>query len=417
MSYSYFVARRLLKSQSHNKFVSFLTFFAITGIAIGTMALLITLSILNGFEKQITDNVSNFTSNIEIQGFERVPLPDYLSVLDTISAQQNVKSVSPFVAHEAMIRASGRRNSSLTEGVLLKGILPRYDNSSLRNDIALGQYNLTTESGNEKPGAGMNPLLIGSKLALRLNVSVGDTVFIFGIQGLPSPLNPPRVLPFMIMGIYETGMSEYDDIYGYTNLKAASYLFDIPSNSVLGFDIMVRDLNQVEKTSDHLQRILGYPYYPRTMYQTYRNLFAWIELQKKPIPIIIALIIIVATFNVIGTLLMIVLEKINAVGVLKTLGATRRSIAKIFLMQGVFIGAAGTLIGSALAYILLEIQAKHNLIRIPGDVYFMNTVPVAIHLSDFFMIGGIAFTLSVLASYLPARAASGFDPLESVRFQ
>ncbi len=212
-------------------------------------------------------------------------------------------------------------------------------------------------------------------------------------------------------------MSEYDDIYGYTNLKAASYLFDIPPNSVSGFDIMVHDLNQVENTANHLQKMLGYPYYPRTMYQMYRNLFAWIELQKKPIPVIMALIIIVATFNVIGTLLMIVLEKINAVGVLKTLGATRRGVAKIFLMQGAFIGAAGTLIGSALSYFLLEVQEKYNLIHIPGDVYFMNTVPVAIHLSDFFLIGGIAFTLSVLASYLPARAASGFDPLESVRFQ
>lgn len=259
--------------------------------------------------------------------------------------------------------------------------------------------------------------MIGSKLARRLNASVGDTAFIFGVEGLPSPLNPPRVLPFIVTGIYETGVSEYDDIYAYTNLDAASYLFDIPPDNVSGYDIMVRDLGQVGNTAENLQRILGYPYYPRTMYQMYRNLFAWIELQKKPIPIIMALIIIVATFNVIGTLLMIVLEKINAVGVLKTLGATRKAIAQIFLMQGAFIGTAGTLVGSALAYCLLEVQAKYDLIHIPGNVYFMNTVPVAIHFSDFLLIGGIAFVLSVLASYLPARAASGFDPLESVRFQ
>ncbi len=413
-----------MKSQSHNKFVSFLTFFAIAGIAIGTMALLITVSILNGFEKKIADNVSSFTSNIEIQGFERVPLPDYLSVLATISARQNVKSVSPFIEHEAMIRATGRTNllpaaeaSNLTEGVLLKGILSQYDNSSLRNDIVSGKYGFSTESGKGNRGAGLNPLLIGSKLARRLNASVGDTAFIFGVEGLPSPLNPPRVLPFIVTGIYETGVSEYDDIYAYTNLDAASYLFDIPPDNVSGYDIMVRDLGQVGNTAENLQRILGYPYYPRTMYQMYRNLFAWIELQKKPIPIIMALIIIVATFNVIGTLLMIVLEKINAVGVLKTLGATRKAIAQIFLMQGAFIGTAGTLVGSALAYCLLEVQAKYDLIHIPGDVYFMNTVPVAIHFSDFLLIGGIAFVLSVLASYLPARAASGFDPLESVRFQ
>ncbi len=408
MSYSYFVARRLIKSRSHNRFVSFLTFFATAGLAIGIMALLITISILNGFQKKITENVSNFTSNIEIQGFERVPLPDYASAFRVISAESNVKSVSPFVEHEAMIRANKTGGAS-TEGILLKGILPEYDNSNLRNEIQSGKYQLNN--------AGiMNPLLLGSKLARRLNVDAGDTVFIFGVEGLPSPLNPPRVLPFVVTGTYETGMSEYDDLYGYTSIKAASYLFDIPEGSVSGFDIMVADLTQIENTADLLQKTLGYPYYPRTMYQMYRNLFAWIELQKKPIPLIIALIILVATLNLVGTLLMIVLEKINAVGVLKTLGASRRSISRIFLIEGAFIGTAGTLIGAALSYALLEIQSRYNLIHIPGDVYFMNTVPVSIQMSDFFVIGGIAFVLSLIASYLPARVASSFDPLESVRF-
>lgn len=411
MGYTSFVARRLAQSRSHNRFVSFLTVFAIIGLAIGTMALLITVSILNGFQKKITENVSNFTSNIEIRGFEEVPLPDYLSTLKTIASQQNVKSVSPFVTHEAMIRVhrTHKVNAPSTDGILLKGILPQYDNSGLRHEIKSGKYELANT-------VSMAPLLIGAKLARRLQVDVGDTVFIFGVEGLPSPLNPPRVLSFIVTGIYETGMSDYDDIYGYTNLKSAAYLFDMPPNSVSGFDIMVDNLKTIESTSQHLETILGYPYYPRTMYQMYRNLFAWIELQKKPIPIVIALIIIVAAFNIVGTLLMIVLEKMNAVGVLKTLGATRGAITRIFLMQGAFIGAVGTVMGDGLAYIVLELQKKYNIIHIPGDVYFMNTVPVSMHAADFLLIGGIAFTLSLLASYLPARTASGFDPLESVRY-
>ena len=409
MAYSYFVARRLISSGSHNRFVSFLTIFATAGLSIGTMALLITVSILNGFQKKITENVSNFTSNIEIQGFERVPLQDYAHALREISAQPNVKSVSPFVEHEAMIRVNKIGKQSATEGILLKGILPEYDNSSLRNEIKSGKYHFA------KVGS-ISPLLLGSRLARRLNVEVGDTVFIFGVEGLPSPLNPPRVLSFIVTGTYETGMSDYDDIYGYTDIEAASYLFDMPQASVSGFDIMVGDLSQIESTANHLQKILGYPYYPRTMYQMYRNLFAWIELQKKPIPIIIALIILVATLNIVGTLLMIVLEKVNAVGVLKTIGANRKAISRIFLIQGALIGATGTLIGAGLAYALLEIQKRYSLIRIPGDIYFMNAVPVSIQMSDFFVIGGAAFVLSLLASYLPARAASSFDPLESVRF-
>ncbi len=411
MGYTSFVARRLAQSRSHNRFASFLTLFATIGLAIGTMALLITVSILNGFQKKITENVSNFTSNIEIQGFERVPLPDYTSTLKLISSQENVRSVSPFVSHEAMIRIHRTHSANVpsTDGILLKGILPQYDNSSLRREIKSGKYDVA----NTGP---MAPLLIGSKFARRLQAEVGDTVFVFGVDGLPSPFNPPKVLSFVITGIYETGMSDYDDIYGYTNLNSAAYLFNMPPNSVSGYDVMVDNLNSVAQTSKHLESVLGYPYYPRTMYQMYRNLFAWIELQKKPIPIVIALIIIVAAFNIVGTLLMIVVEKINAVGILKTLGATRRAITRIFLIQGAFIGAAGTLIGSGLAYVLLEIQKRYNLIRIPGDVYFMNTVPVSVHVTDFLVIGGIAFVLSLLASYIPARTASGFDPLESVRF-
>ncbi len=411
MGYSSFIARRLAQSRSHNRFVSFITLFAVIGLAIGTMALLITVSILNGFQKKIAENVSNFTANIEIRGFENVPLTDYQAALRKIESHNNVKSVSPFVSHEAMIRVhrTHRVNAPSTGGILLKGILPEYDNSNLRHEIKSGKYALS-DIGN------MAPLLIGRKLARKLEIDVGDTVFIFGVEGLPSPLNPPKVLSFVVTGIYETGMSQYDDIYGYTNLKSASYLFDMPPNSVSGFDVMVDNLDTVAATSHDLELALGYPYYPRTMYQMYRNLFAWIQLQKKPIPIVIALIIIVAAINIVGTLLMIVIEKMNEVGVLKTLGATRRSITRIFLIQGAFIGAVGTLVGSGLAFILLEIQKRYSLIHIPGDVYFMNTVPVSIHATDFLLIGGIAFALSLLASYLPARTASGFDPLESVRY-
>ncbi len=409
MGYPSFIAGRFLHSRVHNRFISFLTFFATAGLAIGTMALLITVSVLNGFQKKITENVSSFTSNIEIQGFEGVPLPDYKSALNKIMKVTNVKSSSPFVSHEAMIRARSAGASSSTDGLLLKGIDPAYDSSSLRNEVVSGRYNLS-------PLGSMNPLMLGSKLARRLGVSVGDTMFVFGVEGLPSPMNPPRVLPFVLTGIYETGMSDYDDIYGYTNISSAAYLFNLRAGEVTGYDIMVNNVTQVDNTSNNLRRALGYPFYPRTMFQMYRNLFAWVELQKKPIPIIIALIIIVATFNIIGTLLMMVLEKVNAIGTLMTLGATRGAITRIFLAQGAFIGILGTSVGAIMAYVLLELQKKYELIRIPGDVYFMNTVPVSVHAGDFILIGGTAFILSLLASYLPAKAASSLDPLESVRF-
>ncbi|MGB9591836.1 MAG: ABC transporter permease, partial [Candidatus Kryptoniota bacterium] len=263
---------------------------------------------------------------------------------------------------------------------------------------------------------GLNTLLVGARLARRLNITVGDTVFIFGINGLPSPLNTPRVLPFVVTGVYETGLSDYDEIYVYTNLNAAAYLFEMPENSVSGFDVMVKDLNLIGETAKSLENSLGYPFYPQTMYQTYRNLFAWIELQKKPIPIIIALIIIVASFNLVGTLLMIVLEKMSDVGILATLGATKWKITAIFLIQGELIGLLGSTIGTLGALILLELQMHFNVINVPGDVYFMNTVPISINPFDFLLVNGIALILCLLASYIPARTAANLNPVESVRF-
>ncbi|MGC8594831.1 MAG: ABC transporter permease [Candidatus Kryptoniota bacterium] len=411
ISFPFLIAGRFFKSRKNKRFISFLSIFAVAGLAIGIMALLITISILNGFQQKITQNVSNFTSNIEIQGFERVPLPDYKEAIQIIASNSNVKSVSPFISHEAMLRVTSSRGNliSNTDGVLLKGIDSSLDNSQLRYDIVSGKYFLSRLGG-------LNTLLVGARLARRLNITVGDTVFIFGINGLPSPLNTPRVLPFVVTGVYETGLSDYDEIYVYTNLNAAAYLFEMPENSVSGFDVMVKDLNLIGETAKSLENSLGYPFYPQTMYQTYRNLFAWIELQKKPIPIIIALIIIVASFNLVGTLLMIVLEKMSDVGILATLGATKWKITAIFLIQGELIGLLGSTIGTLGALILLELQMHFNVINVPGDVYFMNTVPISINPFDFLLVNGIALILCLLASYIPARTAANLNPVESVRF-
>jgi len=411
ITFPFLIAGRFFKSKKNKKFISFLAIFAVAGLAIGIMALLITISILNGFQQKITQNVSNFTSNIEIQGFERVPLSDYKGAIQIISSNPNVKSVSPFISHEAMLRVTSSHGNliSNTDGVLLKGIDSSMDNSQLKYDIVRGKYFFSQLGG-------LNTVIVGSRLARRLDIKVGDTVFIFGVNGLPSPFNVPRALPFVVTGIYETGLSDYDDIYVYTNLKAAAYLFEMPENSVSGFDVMVKDLRLIDETAKSLEDSLGYPFYPRTMYQTYRNLFAWIELQKKPIPIIIALIIIVASFNLVGTLLMIVLEKMTDIGVLATLGATKRKITAIFLIQGELIGLLGATFGSLGALIILEIQMRFNVISIPGDVYFMNTVPISIRPFDFLLVDGIALILCLLASYIPARTAANLNPVESVRF-
>jgi lipoprotein-releasing system permease protein len=262
---------------------------------------------------------------------------------------------------------------------------------------------------------GLPGLVIGSRLAEKLNVTCGDRVTVFGISGIPSPLNMPTVIQFRVTGIYETGMSEYDDVFGYTSIRVAQRLFQY-GDAMTGFNIRVEDPEKAQAVAFEIQRLLGYPYYPRTIFQMYRNLFTWIELQKKPIPIVLGLIIIVATFNIIGTLLMMVVEKTGEIGILKSMGASSAGITKIFVFQGLFIGLIGTVLGNLLAYGLCWAQSQYKIMSLPEGVYYMNTVPISMDISNFALVSGIAILLCFLATLVPSFLASRLNPISSVRF-
>jgi len=218
-----------------------------------------------------------------------------------------------------------------------------------------------------------------------------------------------------VTGIYETGMAEYDMSYAYVHIRNAQRLFQM-GTAVSGIDLLVRDTGELPKLVEEIPADLGYPYYARSMHQMYRNLFAWIELQKQPIPLIIALIVIVAAVNVLGTLIMMVMEKTKDIGVLKTLGADGPTIQKVFLSQGILIGALGTALGNVLGFTLAWLELNYQLISLPSTVYFMSHVPIRFEVLDFVQVSAAAFGLSVIASYLPARLATQLDPVRLLRF-
>ncbi|MCS7230296.1 MAG: ABC transporter permease [Candidatus Kryptonium sp.] len=404
MSFELFITKRYIKATRITGFISFITLISIIGIMLGTSALIIAISISNGFEKELKEKVIGFTSHIQVSKFDvRYFDKDDWQGFEKIKTISNVNAVSPFAAREAMIRSSYG-----IEGVYLKGILPEYDFSIIKKSIIEGEYNFDENDGTPK-------IIIGKKLANKLGVEVGDKVIILAID----PANPyflaPKMEQFKISGIYETGMAEYDDIFVYVRLEHAQYLLDL-GNNVSGFDVMVKNVDLIDETALEIQDKLGYPYYARTMYQMYRNLFAWLELQKKPVPIVLGLIIIVAVFNIIGTLLMMVLEKTKEIGILKSMGASSKSIMKIFVYQGLFIGIVGTILGNLLAYVLSSIQLKYKPLSLPEDIYFMSSVPVLLQLETFAIVSFVALALCFLATLIPALIASRIQPVEAIRF-
>jgi lipoprotein-releasing system permease protein len=404
MSYSTFIARRYLHSGRNQGFFSFITAISILGVMLGTATLIIALSVLGGFEKEITEKVVGFTSHVQILGFQNQPLKNYVQNAALIRRSIPVVSaVSPFVAKEALIRYHDD-----VDGILLKGIDPDHDVSTTRRYIVAGVYDLVRERG------GLPKLVVGKKLASKLAFNVGDKVAIFGI-GRYLDGGTVRVMQFVVSGIYESGMAEYDDIYAFTDLRDAQTLFQLP-DAVTGYDLMLSNVDSAASVADQVQDLLGYPHFGRTVFQTYRNLFSWIELQKKPIPIVLGLIIIVATVNIIGTLLMMVLDKTREIGVLASMGATRWGITAIFLRQGFTIALTGTVLGNLLAFGLCFAQLELKLFSLPSDIYFMTSVPILMRPEYFLLVSVVTLALCLLSSWVPARLASRMNPVNAIRF-
>lgn len=384
--------------------MSFITYISIIGISLGVAALIISVSILSGFEKEIRDKVAGLVSHIQINSFKPEGIKDYFPAIQMIKdTVPETRGISPYVQKEAVIRFKEN-----IEGIVLKGIIPATDLSTARFRLKNGDFDLTPVD------TFVAKLIIGDKLAEKINVSVGKKVIVFGMQGIPSPLNTPRVKQFLVSGIYETGLRDYDDVLIYTDIQTAQKLFDM-GQYVSGIEMNVSDITKVEVAVSTIKRVLGYPYYPRSLFKLYKGLFTWVELQKAPTPIILGLIIIVATFNIVGTLLMLVLEKTQSIGILKSLGASRRDIMKIFFYDGMIIGVIGIIMGNFIGIGLSLIELKFKFFQLP-EFYYMKSVPILLTPEYIILISLLTTLLVFIATIIPSYLASKFDPVKSMRF-
>lgn len=405
MAYESFIACRYLSPRHRTGFISFITFIAILGVAIGTIVLIVALAIITGFERKLEETLVGFSSHIQVTGFQSQQLRDYKNTVHTISEKDGIRAVSPFIQREGMMRSREG-----FEGILMKGVDPDVDIAVMREYITEGRFDLSEQEPNR------GGILIGEKLARQLVVDIGDRVTIFALeQAEGTVIGFARAAQFIVTGFYETGMAEYDDIYVFVSLPAAQRMLRM-DEAVSGFDIMVHDVERIGDISEALLTALPYPHYPRTMYQMYRHLFTWIELQKKPIPLILGLIILVASVNIIGTMLMLVMEKTRQIGILKALGMTHGSVAKIFVIDGMIIGVIGVIAGNLAGFLLSYIQYTYQIISIPGEIYYMNYVPVAIEPLHYIIVSGVALVMCFICTSVPSLIASRLDPVKTLRF-
>lgn len=403
MNFSFFVSRRYILSNKDSRLLNLISVISISGIALGVTTLIIALSVLNGFEKTLTQKITDFDSHIKILSYkESLPNADqYLEKLKN-KLKDQIEFISPSISKLAIISTKNRK-----EGINIKGISEAKEIDKIKSNLVAGKFDLDST----------NSIIIGKTLATKLLLKVGDKVTLFALKNdkIPSMDDLPNIQNFFVTGIFESGMAEYDNMIGYTGIKTAQNLFSMPGE-INGIDIKLLSVDKIDSLTQIIRKDLRYPYYARTIYEIYRNIFSWIELQKKPIPIVLGLIIIVAVFNIISALLMLVLEKTNAVGILKSLGAKGSSIIKIFFYQGIYLSAIGIISGNILAWFLMYLQLELNIIKVPSSVYFVTRVPIEMSADVFLLVSAVTFVLSLFSAIMPSYFASRINPVTALRF-
>jgi len=236
------------------------------------------------------------------------------------------------------------------------------------------------------------------------------------MEGMPSPLSSPEIKQFRLTGIYQTGVGQFDDILALIARPYAQQLFEMPKTNASAIEIRLKDQSKITSFDQKLADDLQFPYFTKTIYDQYGNIFAWVDLQEQTIPFVISVMIIVAAFNLIGTILMMVLERTRDIGILKTMGAKDKSIRWIFLLEGLFVAVVGLLIGISLSLLFAWLQSTYHIIPLSEQNYYMAYAPVEPHMMDFGIVAIVTLILCALASWLPARIASKTDPLKVIAY-
>ncbi len=398
-----FLSRHFIKSRKESKIVSKVSAITILGISLGVAVVILALTILDGFEKTVASKVSNFNTHIRISGFGSRDLPEPQFVMQKLNEKfgNHFISIDPFASKLSIVKL--KKN---VDGIIVNGITENYARTSFANFIQSGKIEL-----------GKKNIIIGKLLAEKLGAGIGSKLTLFSLSGnrIPSQDNPPSIEQFIVSAIFETGISEYDDGNAFIDLAIAQNMFGI-NESVSGYNIKVKNLLGVARLSENLQEYMGYPYYVRTIFQIHQNIFTWIELQKKPIPIVLGLIMIVAVFNIVGTMLMNVLDKTNSIGILRSLGTNRATIQKVFFISSGYIIFWGLLIGNSIALLFSILQKQFNIITLPGKVYFVTAVPISIDLNNYLLVNGATLIVAFLSSFIPAWIASKVKPITAIKF-
>ncbi|MEW6053595.1 MAG: lipoprotein-releasing ABC transporter permease subunit [Nitrospirota bacterium] len=407
LPYHFFVALRYLKSKKKHKGISVNTLISIGGVAVGVMALLVVLSVMSGFHEDLQKKILGVNAHMVIMNY-RGTLPAYQQVTEQLKDETEILSAAPFVMGQVMV-SYGKK----AHGVFLRGVDPEKEKKTTEIGRFMREGSIEgLAAGGKVPG-----IIIGRELAGSIGAFRGDTISILSPIGKIGPLGMlPKIRQFRVVGIFEVGMFEYDSNLVLTDLKAAQEFFDM-KDEVTGIQLKLADIYNASEVRERIQNKLGFPLYAKDWMQMNRNLFSALKLEKFAMFVILVLIILVASFNIVSTLIMNVIEKKREIAILKAMGATDRGVMTIFMLQGMLIGLVGTVIGVSGGYLLCYVLNSYEIIKLPADVYYLSHLPVKTKLFDFITVSLSAVIISFLATLYPAWQAARMNPVEPLRYE
>ena len=413
MSFEFFISRRYLKSRQKQAFISLISILSIAGVAIGVMALIVVIAVMAGFESDMKSRILGVESHVVLMRYGD-NFTDYNQVIEKIGQEQMVESATPFVYSQIMLRS--KTNLS---GAFLRGIDPDSAGRVIKilDRTVLARLTETFAEHEAEPANGIPGVILGKELAHSLGVVEDDVLYLILPTGMLSPIgHMPAMKRFKVVGLFESGIYDYDGSLAYIHIKEAQKMLRM-ADSVSGIEIFLTDIYRARETADRIVKELGgFPYWAKDWTQMNQTLFSALKLEKTVMFIILTLIIMVAAFNIAGTLIMIVMEKKKDIAILKAMGATNSHIRRIFVYKGLLIGIWGTVLGEILGFILCGLLKRYKFIELPSDIYYITTLPVQIHGPTMVLIALSAMVICYMATLYPAHQASKLNPVEAFRY-
>ncbi|MFW5499213.1 MULTISPECIES: lipoprotein-releasing ABC transporter permease subunit [unclassified Maridesulfovibrio] len=409
MKFELFVALRYLFTLRKNNFISVISLFAVCGVALGVAALIVVIGVMNGFSTDLRDKILGVNAHVIVTAYDGT-LENYHHMTDRIEKIPGVTGVTPFIYSEVMLSSSGG-----VKGVVLRGV----DADTAKGVLSLPGDMLSGSVDSLSKDSKLPEIVIGNQLARRLGLVLGDTVNLLSPSGTRTAAGfTPKIRVFKVGGIFRTGMYEYDSSLAYISNTAAQKLLGFKRDFVSGLEIRLADVYAVDKIGKLLDKELaGYPVQIRNWQEMNSNLFAALKLEKTAMFIILAMIVMVGSFSIITTLVMLVMQKTKDIAVLMSMGATSGSIRRIFMLQGTLIGLIGTTIGYLIGIPVALLLKKYQFIKLPSNVYPVDYLPIRMDWMDLTIIGVAAFSLCFLATLYPAKQAAALEPAQALRYE